>query len=167
MLLFFTALTITGNRYSNEPSNALGIGFVIVFWMHGLSFALAWSGLLVAYTVEILPYKLRAKGITVMNLSLQIAMTINNYVNPLAISRGKPWESDPWKLYAIYTVWIAFELAFVYFVYPETRYVVSSSSLSKYRTDFLQAAQLLKRLSKSLTARRRKSASRKTRRWMR
>lgn len=124
MLVFFTALTITGNRYSNHPSNTLGIVFVIIFWLHGLSFALAWSGLLVAYTVEILPYKLRAKGVMVMNFALQSALVINNYVNPLAISAGNPWQHDPWKLYAIYSAWLAFELLFVYFVFPETRFVI-------------------------------------------
>ncbi len=121
MLFFFTALTITGNRYSNHPSSSVGIGFVLCFWLHGCSFALAWSGLLVAYTVEILPYKLRAKGVMVMNLALQSALTINNYVNPLAISAGKPWQHDPWKLYCIYTAWLSFELVFVYFLFPETR----------------------------------------------
>ncbi|BCS29665.1 uncharacterized protein APUU_71235A [Aspergillus puulaauensis] len=130
MLLFFTCLTITGNRYSNAPSDTLGIVFVIFVWLHGLSFALAWSGLLVAYTVEILPFKLRAKGVMVMNFSLQCALVVNNYVNPLAISSGKPWQHDPWKLYAIYTAWLLFEFIFVYFVYPETRFVTPSLLLS-------------------------------------
>lgn len=125
MLLFFVALTITGNQYSNHPSDSLGIGFVLCFWLHGCAYALAWSGLLVAYTVEILPFKLRAKGIMVMNVAVQAALVINNYVNPLAISKGGPWQHDPWKLYCIYTAWIALELVFVYFVYPETRLVIS------------------------------------------
>jgi hypothetical protein len=123
MLLFFTAMTIVGARYTANPSDALGIVFILFIWLHGVAYAIAWSGLLVAYTVEVLPFKLRAKGLTIMNVSVQAALTMNNYVNPLAIGEGEPWENSGWKLYSIYTVWIFFELVWVYFVYPETRYV--------------------------------------------
>ncbi|ETN40064.1 uncharacterized protein HMPREF1541_04339 [Cyphellophora europaea CBS 101466] len=121
MLLFFTALTIVGARYTANPSDGLGIVFIVFIWLHGVAYALAWSGLLVAYTVEILPFKLRAKGLTIMNVAVQVALVINNYVNPLAIGTGEPWEKTGWKLYCIYTVWIAIELIWVFFMYPETK----------------------------------------------
>lgn len=123
MLLFFTALTITGARYTANPSDAVGIVAVLFIWLHGVAYALAWSGLLVAYTVEILPFKLRAKGLTVMNVWVQVALVVNNYVNPLAIDKGQPWEKTGWKLYCVYTAWLAVELIWVFFMYPETRYV--------------------------------------------
>jgi sugar porter (SP) family MFS transporter len=130
MLLFFMALTITGARYSANPSDAVGILAVLWIWLHGVAYALAWSGLLVAYTVEILPFKLRAKGLTVMNVFVQIALVITNYVNPLAIGPGAPWNNSGWKLYCVYTVWIALELIWVFFMYPETRLVLPLFFLS-------------------------------------
>ena len=123
MFLFFLALTITGSQYSKNPTNSVGILAVVWIWLHGVAYMLAWSGLLVAFTVEVLPYKLRAKGLTVMNVCVQAALVMNQYVNPLAIDKGSPWEKTGWKLYCIYTVWIFFELVFVFFAYPETRYV--------------------------------------------
>jgi sugar porter (SP) family MFS transporter len=121
MLLFFMCLTIIGSQYTRNPSNGLGIVFVVFQWFFGIAYALAWSGLLVAYTVEILPYKLRAKGLMVMNFWVQVALTINTYVNPIPIDGA--WQNTQWKLFACYTAWIAFELVFVYFLYIETRYI--------------------------------------------
>lgn len=89
--------------------------------MHGVSYAVAWSGLLVAYTVEVLPFKLRAKGLMIMNVSVQAALTIQGQVNPIPIDGA--WKGQEWKLYTVYTCWIAFELVCVYFFYVETKYV--------------------------------------------
>lgn len=123
MLLFLICATITGEQYAAK--NAIAVGYVnIVFvWLHGIAYSLAWSGLLVAYTVEILPYKLRAKGVFIMNLSVQVALTINNYVNPIPISKGGGWYGQNWKLFACYAGWVLIELVWVWYFYVETRYV--------------------------------------------
>lgn len=38
------------------------------------------SPLLVAYTVEILPFRIRAKGLVIMNLAVNITLVFNQYV---------------------------------------------------------------------------------------
>lgn len=152
MLLFFIGLTICGARYSANESHGLAIGAVVFIWLHGVAYALAWSGLLVAYTVEVLPFKLRAKGLTVMNVAVQVALVINQYVNPLAIGEGAAWEDDGWKLYCIYTVWIALELIWVFFMYPETRYVPFSSAFERFSAYIITVARPSKRLPRSSTA---------------
>jgi hypothetical protein len=119
MLLFFALMTVLGNRYSVDPSRGLGIGFVVCQWMHGISYALAYSGLLVGYTCEILPFKLRAKGLMIMNMTVQAALAINGQVNPIPLDGV--WKGQEWKLYCVYTAWIAFELVVVYFFFVETR----------------------------------------------
>jgi hypothetical protein len=40
---------------------------------------------IVAYTIEILPYHLRAKGLMVFNFTLLLALIFNQYVNPIAL----------------------------------------------------------------------------------
>jgi len=121
MLLFLMAATVTGERYTVTGNVGIGYANIVFVWLHGVAYAFAWSGLLVAYTVEILPYKLRAKGVFIMNLSVQVALTINNQVNPIPISEGGAWYNENWKLFAVYTGWVLLELIWVYFIFIETR----------------------------------------------
>lgn len=91
------------------------------------------SGLLIGYAVEILPYSLRAKGLMILNIFVQIALLLNTYLNPLAFEAweapkevdGTPsktgYGGNTWRLYLIYTIWVAGELIFVYFMFVETR----------------------------------------------
>ncbi len=71
----FIFWTLTAGLF--EERNAVGANYAMIFfiWLFGVMYSLAWSGLLVGYTIEILPYKLRAKGLMVMNVSVLAALT--------------------------------------------------------------------------------------------
>jgi len=49
-----------------------------------LTTQLSWSGLLVAYALEILPFRLRAKGLMIMNITVQAILAVGNQTNPVA-----------------------------------------------------------------------------------
>ncbi|KAH8593395.1 general substrate transporter [Bisporella sp. PMI_857] len=118
MVAMFFAWTITASQFERTGDvKKTGYPQVVWVWLFSVFYALAWSGLLVAYALEILPYKLRAKGLMIMNLTVQSALVLGNYTNPIA------WERLPhhWNLSLIYTIWIFIELLFVYFFYVETR----------------------------------------------
>ncbi|KAK4943905.1 hypothetical protein LTR10_016621 [Elasticomyces elasticus] len=115
MLCTFVAWTICSARFaisgSRGAANAV-VGFIYIYYFF---YNWAWSGMLVGYTVEILPYNIRAKGMTVMFLMVDAALFFNQYVNPIAL------DHLGWKYYIFYCVWLAVELAVVYFFYVETR----------------------------------------------
>jgi hypothetical protein len=105
-------------------------------WLFGVFYSFAWSGLLVAYALEVLPFKLRAKGLMIMNITVQAILAVGKYVvrdhasrNPMADiplnSQTNPvaWKNLPhhWNFTMFYTLWITVELVFIYFVYVETR----------------------------------------------
>ncbi|CAG7942943.1 unnamed protein product [Penicillium salamii] len=118
MVLMFLAWTIVSSVYERTHDvKTTGYPQVVFVWLFSVFYAIAWSGLLVAYALEILPYRLRAKGIMIMNLTVQASLVLGNYTNPIA------WENLPhhWNLSLIYTIWIFIELLFVYFFYVETR----------------------------------------------
>ncbi|KAF1355846.1 general substrate transporter [Lizonia empirigonia] len=117
MCVTFIVWTICSSQQEAKESKAAGQAVIAMIWIFSVAYALAWSGLLVAYTVEILPFKIRAKGLMIMNLFIQVALTINQYVNPYGFERLHP----TWKFYTIYAVWIFFELLFVVFFYVETK----------------------------------------------
>lgn len=63
MLLCLMTATIAGSEFSRTGDKNIGIIVIASFWCHGVAYSFAWSGLLVAYCVEILPFSLRAKGL--------------------------------------------------------------------------------------------------------
>jgi len=116
MLCSFIAWTICSERRESTDNAAAGRAVVAMIYLYYTCYNLAWSGLLVGYTVEILPFQIRAKGLAVMFFFVNCALFFNNYVNPIAI------KNITWKYYIVYDCWLAIELAVVYFFFIETRY---------------------------------------------
>jgi MFS family permease len=102
MLCAFVAWTIESAIYenSNETNKAAGYVQIPTVWIYGIFYAFAWSGLLVAYALEILPYALRAKGLMIMNVTVQAILAVGGQTNPVA------WKRLPhhWNLALFYTV---------------------------------------------------------------
>jgi hypothetical protein len=119
MVISFVCWTVTCAVYENsgDTNSAAGYAQIPFVWIFGVFYAFAWSGLLVAYALEILPYALRAKGLMIMNITVQAILAVGGQTNPVA------WDNLPkhWNLALFYTLWITVELVFVYFVYPETK----------------------------------------------
>lgn len=118
MFCTFVFWTLTSGLYDERQAPGANYAMIVFIWIFGIFYSLAWSGLLVGYAIEILPYKLRAKGLMIMNLTVQAALTLNSYANPVAFEH---FVGHTWKLYLIYTCWIFCELCFVYFMYIETK----------------------------------------------
>lgn len=100
MCACFIVWTVASSIQEEKHSIPAGRTVIAFIWIFQFCYSVAWTGLLVAYTVEILPFKLRAKGLMIMNVFIQAALTINQYVNPLGFVHLKP----AWKLYTIYAV---------------------------------------------------------------
>ncbi|KAH8640506.1 general substrate transporter [Alternaria alternata] len=87
----------------DEPTNAITAA------------GIAWPGLTVSYTVEILPFNIRAKGLTLCFVFTSLAGIFNQYVNPIGI------EALGWKFYIVYVVVLVLECLAIYFLYVETK----------------------------------------------
>ncbi|OQV01300.1 hypothetical protein CLAIMM_06681 [Cladophialophora immunda] len=111
----FTTWTIISARYAIHPAAGLGYGFVVMIFVYGFFYDVK-SGLLAAYTTEILPYGLRAKGYTWLNFCVSASLFFNQYVNAVAL------DAIAWKYYLVYVVFLGFEIVVIYFFIVETRY---------------------------------------------
>jgi len=111
----FVIWTICAAEFKQTGVPAAGFAEIAFIFLYYVFYNCAWSGLLVGYAVEILPYKLRAKGLTLMFLAVDLALFFNSYVNPVALAKLN------WKYYIVYDCWLAFEFLVVYFYYIETR----------------------------------------------
>lgn len=137
MFVTFLLWTLTAALYAEYDAKGSNYAMIVFIWVFNIMYAVAWSGLLVGYAIEILPYKLRAKGLMILNICIQAALALNNYANPVAF---KAFGNNIWKLYLIYTVsrsvppaalghqltlppqgWIGLELIFVFYNYVETK----------------------------------------------
>ncbi|KAM0185530.1 hypothetical protein ACHAPQ_010695 [Fusarium lateritium] len=127
MFLTLIFWTLTCGLFEQHQAPGANNAMIFLVWLHGVFYSTCWSGLLIGYAVEILPYSLRAKGLMFLNISVQIALLLNNYLNPLAFSAWEAPDEDSlyggntWRLYLIYTIWVLGEVLFIYFMYVETR----------------------------------------------
>lgn len=115
MLVFFVAQTIAFAQFSktgNENAAHSVIAFLFLFYA---AYDIAFTPLIVSYTVEILPFHLRAKGFNIFNFTISVAIIFNQYVNPIAFGHLT------WRYYIFYCCWIAFETVFCYFYVVETK----------------------------------------------
>ena len=67
-----------------------------------------------AYMVEVWPYAERSRGISVFQLFGRLAGFFTTFVNPIGL------DSVGWKYLISYCCWLAYEVVFVYFFFPET-----------------------------------------------
>jgi len=79
------------------------------------AYDLAFTPLIVSYTVEITPFALRAKVFTIFNFMISLSLIFNQYVNPIALDRIS------WRYYIVYCIWTAFEFVYCYLFVIETK----------------------------------------------
>ncbi|KAL1742198.1 general substrate transporter [Schizophyllum fasciatum] len=121
MTIFWTGQTICFGFHSETGSIAAGHAVVAMIFLYSACCEcfyegrIAFTPLIVSYTVEILPFHLRAKGFTVFALVGSLSTIFNQYVNPVAL------ENFGWKYYIFYVVWLTFESIFIYFYLLETK----------------------------------------------
>lgn len=119
MCLVFLAWTVVSAEFERTGDvKKTGYPQVVFVWLYAVFYSIAWSGLLVSYALEILPYRLRAKGMMIMNLTVQAALVLGKYVFPgqspfstkltclPSYTNPIAWEDLPhhWNLSLIYTV---------------------------------------------------------------
>ncbi|KAG6335508.1 hypothetical protein ID866_3580 [Astraeus odoratus] len=115
MTLFFMAQTICLAQYTKHGGVAAGQAFVCFVFLFSAAYDIAFTPLLVSYTIEILPFGLRAKGLNLFAFIYCLALVFNQYVNPIAL------DALGWKYFLVYVCWLAFEFIFLWFFVVETK----------------------------------------------
>ncbi|THH11949.1 hypothetical protein EW145_g354 [Phellinidium pouzarii] len=113
MIVFWTGQTVCFKLSETSIPAAHGtIAFIFLYYM---AYDIAFAPLIVSYTVEILPYAIRAKGFNIFNFIVSIGLIFNQYVNPVALAHLS------WRYYIVYACWLLFEAAFCYVYIVETK----------------------------------------------
>ncbi|KAG6842308.1 hypothetical protein C0991_010596 [Blastosporella zonata] len=115
MLVAFSAWTIANALYVNFDNKAAAKATIPLIFIYYFFYDIAYSPILVSYTLEILPYRIRAKGFALMNLTVMLTIAFNQFINPVAI------DALGWWYYLVYCGWLIIELVFVTVFVVETK----------------------------------------------
>ncbi len=108
---FTTAIAV----YTEHGTVASSRASLALVFIYNTAYNFCLIPTLYLYSTEILPYRLRAMGLSISVFSTKASLFFNQFVNPIGMT------SLGWKYYLVYVVWVAVEVLVMYFVYPETR----------------------------------------------
>ncbi|EMD40334.1 hypothetical protein CERSUDRAFT_130089 [Gelatoporia subvermispora B] len=114
LLLIFTGWTVASANYAMTGSQAASRTVIAFIFLYSPAYNIGYNALSYTYLVELFPYHVRAKGITVFQWWGRAATFFNQFVNPIGIANAG------WKYYISYCVFLFFEVIFVWFMFPET-----------------------------------------------
>ncbi|KAH8811137.1 sugar transporter [Xylogone sp. PMI_703] len=115
MWLVFSIITATTGVYVETGNKSASYSSVAFIYLYSGVHNLGWTGAMIVYVVEILPYTMRAKGMALFWLFTGACGAFNTYVNPLGI------DAFGWKFYFFYVGWIIVEFIVVYIFFIETK----------------------------------------------
>jgi sugar porter (SP) family MFS transporter len=114
MTLVFTAWTIASAQFQqtgNAPSSRAVLFFI---FLYSPCYNIAYNAMTYTFLIELFPYHVRSKGLSVFQWFSRGASFFNQFVNPIGIGNAG------WKYYISYCVFLLFEVIFVWFLFPET-----------------------------------------------
>lgn len=108
-------LVVTSARYAEGGSKGAAYATVVFLFLYNAAFNLACNPLVYAYPTELLPYGLRTKGLSLQIAVSQAALTVNNYVNPIALEAIGYW------FFVFYLGMLVAAVGIVWKWFPETK----------------------------------------------
>jgi hypothetical protein len=114
LFFVYTGWTIASANYDQTKSKASSVAVIFFIFLYSPCYNMAYNALTYTYLVELFPYTVRSRGITIFQYWGRVAGFFNTFVNPIGL------KNIGWKYYISYVCWLAFEIVFVYFLFPET-----------------------------------------------
>ncbi|KAJ5717568.1 hypothetical protein N7488_003214 [Penicillium malachiteum] len=102
-------------KHATSGKSSYGLAVIPFLFLFFGAYDVAWTPLQFAYPVEILPFSMRMKGMVLFVMVQNIAVTVNTFVNPIAM------DAIGWKYYGVYIAILALYIVITYFYFPETR----------------------------------------------
>lgn len=115
MLFVFTGWISASAVFTKTQSHVAGSAVIAMLPLYYLAFQPGMNCLTYVYGVEIWPYSMRAKGITLLQIMSRGLTFIGNFCNPIGL------ENLGWKYLFLYWSMLIVEIVTIYFFYPETK----------------------------------------------
>jgi len=85
MLLSFIILTACAGVFDTNGNKGAGLAVIVMIFTFFGFYDIGYTRLLFGYTTEILPYSLRAKGLTLEMITIYGSLIVLAFVNPIAL----------------------------------------------------------------------------------
>lgn len=108
-------LTIASAMYKKHGTTSAAYASVVMMFLYNAAFNIGCNPLPYSYTPEILPFSIRAKGMSLLFFFSEGALVVNQYVNPIAMANIGYWY------YVFYLGLLFLFIGIIYFTFPETR----------------------------------------------
>lgn len=115
MLASFIVVTALSAVYAEQGNKAAGRAVIAMLFVFFGFYDIAFTPLSLAYPTEILPFRLRSRGLSLTLLTIFASGFFNQYVNPIGLERIQ------WRFYFVYVACLAAMIVIIYFVFPETK----------------------------------------------
>ena len=101
-------------KNAGVKNSAAGAATIFFIFAYSPCYNIGYNALTYTYLVELWPYAERSRGIAWFQLFGRLAGFFTTFVNPIGL------QNISWKWLITYCCWLAFEIAFVWFLFPET-----------------------------------------------
>lgn len=116
MWIVVISITAGSATFAKDSSNkAAGYAVVVLLYIFSPAYNLGFNGNLGLYIPEILPFRLRTRGLAFFYFVQYSFMILSTFAVPVGL------ENIQWRLYIIFVVWIVIEFGVVWILFPETR----------------------------------------------
>ncbi len=95
MLFSYVVIVGCSAGYANGTSDGAGKAVMAFLFIFFGFYDIAYTGLAMAYPLEILPYDLRSKGMALFMSCMYLGLTFNTFVNPIALEVSHTWVLSP------------------------------------------------------------------------
>ncbi|KAF1832853.1 hexose transporter-like protein [Decorospora gaudefroyi] len=114
LLCCYVVWTVAVQQYGETGHVAAARLTVAVIFVYQACYNIGYNALTYTFLVELFPFAQRTKGITIFQFFSRTAGFFTTFVNPIGLERVQ------WRWLIMYCAWLAFEIVFIYFMFPET-----------------------------------------------
>lgn len=100
--------------YDHSQNQSAATACIVLVFLFSFCFSMGWTPLQGIYPVECLSYEIRAKGMALSSVAVNVASLVNQF------GIGNAMSAIGWHTYLIYVGWNVVQAVVVYFVAVET-----------------------------------------------
>jgi len=116
MWVVVISITAGSAEFAKDNNNkAAGYAVVVLLYLFSPAYNLGFNGNLGLYIPEILPYRLRTRGLSFFYFVQFSFMILSTFAVPVGL------QNITWHFYIIFVVWIIIEFVVVWYLFPETK----------------------------------------------